>query len=442
MPSAPEYMQLATRVYAASVNNKIGIPDGWRELDWQPDRWTGFSAGAYKNDLTNEIIISYTGTNDGIADPLNWTAGMGFPAPQIFEAMTYYFQFKDAYPTANITFTGHSLGGGLVSLMAVFFDKKATVFDEAPFQLAAISPAVLSAAATTMAVSGSWDGKFALYLATGGSLALTRESNVTQYYVEGEVLNTLRTSPTTLVGSDNKIPMGNSSAGMVDRHSMALMTALWTSPSFHRAVKVLPDLVTQLLDKNLFAADSRNPLKDDLLRKLLAHQLGTKDTLQPDGMLERFAADMHMIAQSDGLTLVNNNLTKALTAFAMQMYNENPDATDADKVLFTGVTGGIQFDRSDVADTLDLAQGFNLYFKHYLDTLPANENEAITQQLPDLLDWYIQAGFNAMEAVAGDQRAFELGGDKGDKLSGSMVNDVLVGEKDRISCLAAKGMTS
>ena len=35
--------------------------------------------------------------------------------------------------------TGHSLGGGLASLMAVFFDRPATVFDEAPFEMSADS---------------------------------------------------------------------------------------------------------------------------------------------------------------------------------------------------------------------------------------------------------------------------------------------------------------
>lgn len=64
MPTPFEYMLLATRVYAASDSNKIGIPPGWTELNWEPDKGDGFSVGAYKNDLTNDIVIAYTGTND------------------------------------------------------------------------------------------------------------------------------------------------------------------------------------------------------------------------------------------------------------------------------------------------------------------------------------------------------------------------------------------
>lgn len=41
MATVLEYMQLATRVYASSVNNVIDVPTGWRELDWQPDRSDG-----------------------------------------------------------------------------------------------------------------------------------------------------------------------------------------------------------------------------------------------------------------------------------------------------------------------------------------------------------------------------------------------------------------
>jgi hypothetical protein len=93
MTSQFEYMLLATRVYAASNNNKIDLPQGWSQLDWEPDRFTGFSAGIYKNDDTGEIVISYTGTNDKVA-------------------VSYYFEFRKAHPEAtNISFTGHSLGG-------------------------------------------------------------------------------------------------------------------------------------------------------------------------------------------------------------------------------------------------------------------------------------------------------------------------------------------
>jgi hypothetical protein len=101
--------------------------------------------------------------------------------------------FKEVYPNANISFTGHSLGGGLASLMAVFFDKPATVFDQAPFALAAISPVVLAYVGEQMLVSGYQDAAFSSYLLSAGILSIPRASNVTQFYVDGEILQYPRT---------------------------------------------------------------------------------------------------------------------------------------------------------------------------------------------------------------------------------------------------------
>lgn len=239
MPTTLEYMQFAIGVYSASSSNRLDVPPGWSLLNWQPDKVTGFSAGVYKNDLTNEIVISYTGTNEKV-DKLSWSAGLGLPAPQIFDAMSYYLAFRKEHPEAtNITFTGHSLGGGLASLMAVYFDKQAAVFDEAPFQLAALSSSVLALLAPTMAAAGYFDENLALYIASDGLLALTRESNVTQYYVEGEVLEQYRYSANTLVGADIPFSLGNSTAGEDDRHSMALLTALEASNAFLDAARNL-----------------------------------------------------------------------------------------------------------------------------------------------------------------------------------------------------------
>ena len=67
MPNDIDYALLSTRVYAASVDNRTGVPAGWTELTWQPDyRFLGFSAGAYRRG--SEVVIAYTGTNDKSLD--------------------------------------------------------------------------------------------------------------------------------------------------------------------------------------------------------------------------------------------------------------------------------------------------------------------------------------------------------------------------------------
>lgn len=51
-----------------------------------------------------------------------------------------FYEYVKQLPVAaggTISFTGHSLGGGLAALMGVFFDKTAVTFDQAPFREAA-----------------------------------------------------------------------------------------------------------------------------------------------------------------------------------------------------------------------------------------------------------------------------------------------------------------
>jgi Lipase (class 3) len=118
-PTKEIYAQLADRAYPRTDANRTPLPSGWAEIlppgNGDP---SGFSAGVYKNG--DEIVISYTGTNeDGMRDVAfaDIPAALGTPTPQITKAMQLYMQVKRDNPGADITFTGHSLGGGLASLM-------------------------------------------------------------------------------------------------------------------------------------------------------------------------------------------------------------------------------------------------------------------------------------------------------------------------------------
>ena len=68
-----------------------------------------------------------------------------------------------------------------------------------------------------------------------------------------------------------------------------------------------------------------------------------------------------------------------------------------------------------------------MYFQNYLNTFPTDVKNIITQQLPDLRDWFIQTGTQAMNATAGTNRAFMLGGTGGDTLTGGSQADLLIG---------------
>jgi hypothetical protein len=137
MTTELQYALMAGGAYISTrdVNNQFPVPDGWIRLDPPAlDNSSGFEAVAFQQG--NEIVISYAGTFPGTADiTADGLLGLGQWSDQLGEAAAYYLGMRQIYPNATISFTGHSLGGGLAALMAVFFDKTAVTFDQAPFAL-------------------------------------------------------------------------------------------------------------------------------------------------------------------------------------------------------------------------------------------------------------------------------------------------------------------
>ena len=375
------------------------------------------------------MVISYTGTNDNL-DRLNWFIGFGAPLPQIFDAVDFYFACKAAHPEAtNITFTGHSLGGGLASLMAVYFDKQATVFDEAPFQLAALNPLVTDAVGAYMISKGYLDSAFSDYLLSASLVALVRESNVTNYYVEGEALNYPRFSFDTLVGSEFVFSMGNSTASAVERHSMALMTAMQYSNAFRDDVKKLPGLVTALLDDNLFATDARDETKNDLLRNLLRHQLGVSGAIPPDAMLDRFGADFAKLANLNPGSS-DADRVKILIDIGLQHYYQQNTTQNA---FFNSLSGGVQFDLTaplgDTATALGSILGYNNLL-NYARGIAGTENaiQALNNFSTEKRRWDVAVGAAGLnDTAAGNNSDIVLGGSQNDTFDGGDGDDLLIG---------------
>jgi len=118
--------------------NRFPVPDGWTEFFHVPNETfpssSGFEAVSFQRG--DEIVISYAGTyNKSFGDlATDLALGVfGVSSTQLYEAAEYYMQVKADNSSAKIILTGHSLGGGLASLVAVFFNETATTFDQAPF---------------------------------------------------------------------------------------------------------------------------------------------------------------------------------------------------------------------------------------------------------------------------------------------------------------------
>jgi hypothetical protein len=125
---------------------------------------------------------------------------------------------------------------------------------------------------------------------------------------------------------------------------MTLLTAFLENEDFRKVTLDLPGLLSLIFDKNLYKLPGDDPKHEDFLTRLVRYESGhDAPGATACNMLDRFTTDMWSIAQPGGLTMANNDLTKTLIAFAMQMYYENPKSTEIDKYLFTKVAGGDPF---------------------------------------------------------------------------------------------------
>ena len=340
-----EYAQLANRVYdRKDIRNKMTLPEGVTELEWQDDaKWTGFSAGVYQV-AENHIVISFTGSNEELIEDFllnNIPIGLGYSGPQVEDAARLTFKVMEKYPNAKIEFTGHSLGGGLASMMAILFNKKAYVFDPAPFKSTIMSYKEIFQLFTALYASGYRNKEFFDYFSYGFKHLLKedplldiyneRVNNVSSWFTSGEFLQVLRDNsnyiesdlenwreyaetnlflPETrrnfgaIVGQERMLDIGKkfpekmgifkiidwktgkftSEGGntpsfneATQLHSILLLQGVMASDPFRESVKALPIALNLIFDSQFYAVDLEKGTDPDLLARLVKQQIGGVD---------------------------------------------------------------------------------------------------------------------------------------------------------------------
>lgn len=133
MATLNEYTFLADVVYSDKRTKENKLESN--EIGWEcigQENYANFNTvnySAFKKD--NEIVIAFSGfDNDVDAERRN---GL-YDDQLIKKAIDLYIKTATDNPGLEISFTGHGFGGGIASMMAVLFDKKAIVFNEKGLQ--------------------------------------------------------------------------------------------------------------------------------------------------------------------------------------------------------------------------------------------------------------------------------------------------------------------
>jgi Ca2+-binding RTX toxin-like protein len=343
MAIQPEVLaQLAAAAYRdASDENRIVAPAGWTEIATYPgsgpsdDPVTGFSAVAYRGP-DGDIVIAYAGTNvDSVLDndwlKANAPAALGLYSQQVTQAAEFYWQVlsRPDVGIANkgwITFTGHSLGGGLASLMATYFDRPATTFDSAPFELSAFVASALDQYAKQFADAGIADPSWQQYRAaqSAGTLAQLfrqREARVSHVFVTNEALAALRLEGNAIVGSERALDSGTSNANASGKqlHSMLLAWAMLSKNDFAVEIRKLPRLFGLIDDGQLFGR-KRTTEEQDFLTLLLKFEHDT-------AMLTQFTGDLKDV--SGKFSAASATVGDALIALTIAHYYRMSNGFDA-----------------------------------------------------------------------------------------------------------------
>ncbi|WP_153021665.1 MULTISPECIES: calcium-binding protein [unclassified Rhodanobacter] len=424
MTSNLEYAQLATHVYARSDENRTPLTDGWTQISRQEDDTWGFSAGAYQRG--NEIVISFAGTNETMDWASNVPAGIGLGAFQVTEALDFVLGIMAQNPGATFSLTGHSLGGGLASVMAVFLDLQATVFDPAPFELSARNDVLLGALQTYLLTSGYNNAAFDAYTSSLGALFSQREPNVVSYSTDGEVLEYLRLTLPTIQGTAYEYAVGTPSAleaipgsMAISLHSMDLLSSVMRSQAFNTGLIEQNRAFSVFSDTSLYAADTRSD-KRDFMASLHNRQLasGTGGS----GILDVVGADLQKIGTSG--TAFEEDINRGVLATLAEYYYFQAPSTSLEFV--DAVQGGITLDLSKIAGGSD-RKGQDMLLANLKDWLA--DEEAHLPDFGQVQRVTLQSGGAGLQmAVESDDKSdVVIGGEGSDQISTGGGGDFIFG---------------
>lgn len=458
MITKQEYAAIAAAVYknVRSDFNEPLLPDPWFRVPL-PDTLrgslvsSGFTGAIYVNDAKREVVVAYKGTDFYGGDRLPDTAldlitdlslVLGSTSTQVQAAAALAGKAAADYASYDLSFTGHSLGGGLASMMAVFFDKPATTFAEAPFESAATNQSNLNAVKAAIQQAGAPElaAKLAIYQSAPRDYLFDREYRVHNYAASEEFLQTSpvigRSASNAIYGVNDLLnvwkPTGVGDQGAdgypvgLTLHSMTLHAALTMSEDLRLATFIEPQLLASLFDEKLFFADGKEAMPDFLTR-MVNRQIAT-DINGVAGPLAQFATELRKLGNSG--TADQKAVNSALIATLIEHYFIRLGVsvgTLPELIQLNGNALNFKYSDIDSSKPLYAFKSLPLLAAAVGKTLSAAEQEYVFNlQRRDA--WHIQSGDGAMTFTgSGTDSNAIIGGGGADIMDGGADADILVG---------------
>jgi len=420
------YSFLALHVYATGVlSNKPILPTPWTEV-LQPPGTNGFACAVYRNTVTNEVVISFRGTDNDLGD---WASNLGLILSQEKQAAAVYANVLRDYGIdaqgSNISFTGHSLGGGLAATMAVWFDRPAVVFDPAPTEVAATN--WVDVAKVLASMTGPVPQAFVDYLAAIGSQFDSREHNVTSYYAPGSIVFAGSTAGNTITGADqgNPVQFGNQYMGGADMHSQALLAAGLLCDPFRAATVTVQRALPIVMAKSLYALPTTGSNPNFILDVIRSEQ-----TSVGNGKLTHFAADLNKLGTN--LAGLNTAAQDAIIAQGVEWYYWQ--GSDYAGTEFITQTGALLQYTTAKGDGLAGAQNkaapyLKLWLDGQLGTVHPSTLLTIVPGYNSYQQWNVSASTDGVTGTARDATKSQIfiGQAGADIFTGGGKNDLLAG---------------
>jgi hypothetical protein len=143
------------RLKGMSVSNATG---GALTASMLIDAESGYYAGLYKNAKTGELVYVNRGTNNRLDWGTNKNQAFGIPDPQYERAIDNAQKLRQA--NIDVTYVGHSLGGGLATAQAVVSRRSAIVFNPAAVHANTVGGAETLARQNSLVTNITVDGEF------------------------------------------------------------------------------------------------------------------------------------------------------------------------------------------------------------------------------------------------------------------------------------------